>query len=66
MPDAQQGRAKFTGRNTVEVNGKTLQFSAAVIATGATAAVPNVKGLKARLSPGSCKCVRHNHGLETS
>ena len=30
----------------MEVNGKTLHFSAAVIATGATAAVPPIKGLK--------------------
>lgn len=36
----------FTGRNTVDVNGKTLKFSAAVIATGATAAIPPIKGLK--------------------
>lgn len=30
----------------MEVNGKTLHFSAAVIATGATPAVPPIKGLK--------------------
>ncbi len=40
------GRAKFTGKNTVEVNGKTLNFSKAVIATGGTAAIPNIPGLE--------------------
>ena len=39
------GRAQFTGKNTVEVNGKTLSFSKAVIATGGTAAIPNIPGL---------------------
>ena len=39
------GRARFTGRNTVEVNGKTLNFAKAVIATGATAAIPDIPGL---------------------
>eukprot|EP00753_Platysulcus_tardus_P010728 PLAT300.1.p1 GENE.PLAT300.1~~PLAT300.1.p1 ORF type:complete len:683 (+),score=331.18 PLAT300.1:33-2051(+) len=39
------GRGKFTGRNTVEVNGKTLTFAKAVIATGAAAAVPPIEGL---------------------
>lgn len=44
--DVFQGRAVFTGKNSVEVNGKTLQFSKAVIATGGTAAIPNIPGLK--------------------
>lgn len=39
------GRGKFTGHNTVEVNGKTLRFSKAVIATGGTAAIPPIPGL---------------------
>ena len=39
------GRAKFTGKHTIEVNGKTLNFSRAVIATGGTAARPNIPGL---------------------
>lgn len=39
------GRARFTGQSSVEVNGKTLQFSKAVIATGGTAAVPDIPGL---------------------
>ncbi|WP_163336086.1 mercuric reductase [Desulfopila sp. IMCC35008] len=39
------GRARFSGRNSVEVNGKTLNFKKAVVATGGTAAVPNIPGL---------------------
>jgi pyruvate/2-oxoglutarate dehydrogenase complex dihydrolipoamide dehydrogenase (E3) component len=39
------GRARFTGRHSVEVNGKTLHFAKAVIATGATAAIPDIPGL---------------------
>ena len=40
------GKGRFSGRNTIEVNGKTLTFSKAVVATGGTAAVPNIPGLK--------------------
>ncbi len=40
------GRAKFTGKNTIEVNGKTLRFAKAVVATGGTAAIPSIPGLK--------------------
>ncbi len=43
--DVYFGRARFTGRNTAEVNGKTLHFAKAVIATGATAAIPDIPGL---------------------
>ncbi len=39
------GRARFTGESTVEVNGETLTFSKAVIATGGSAAVPPIPGL---------------------
>ncbi len=39
------GDGRFSGPDTVEVEGKTLRFSKAVIATGARAAVPNVEGL---------------------
>lgn len=39
------GRARFTGPNTIEVNGKTLTFAKAVVATGGTAAIPNIQGL---------------------
>jgi pyruvate/2-oxoglutarate dehydrogenase complex dihydrolipoamide dehydrogenase (E3) component len=45
--DLFMGRGVFTGRNSIEVNGKTLTFAKAVIATGGTAAVPNIPGLAA-------------------
>jgi pyruvate/2-oxoglutarate dehydrogenase complex dihydrolipoamide dehydrogenase (E3) component len=44
--DIFQGRAVFTGKNSVEVNGRTLTFAKAVVATGGTAAIPNIPGLK--------------------
>lgn len=40
------GRGKFIGKNTLEVNGKRLHFSKAVVATGGTAAVPNIEGIQ--------------------
>jgi pyruvate/2-oxoglutarate dehydrogenase complex dihydrolipoamide dehydrogenase (E3) component len=40
------GKGKFSGQNTIEVNGKTLTFAKAVVATGGTAAVPNIPGLR--------------------
>jgi pyruvate/2-oxoglutarate dehydrogenase complex dihydrolipoamide dehydrogenase (E3) component len=43
--DLFMGRGVFTGKNTIEVNGKTLCFAKAVIATGGTAAIPNIQGL---------------------
>ena len=43
--DVFQGRGRFTGPNTVEVNGTTLRFKKAVIATGGRATVPDVPGL---------------------
>ncbi len=39
------GEGRFTGRNAIEVDGKILQFSKAVIATGARAAAPPIPGL---------------------
>ncbi len=39
------GAARFSSESTVEVNGKTLQFSKACIATGGRAAVPPIPGL---------------------
>lgn len=39
------GAARFTGRDRVEVDGRTLCFRRAVIATGARAAAPLVPGL---------------------
>ncbi len=41
------GDAAFTGRDTVEVAGKTLRFKRAAIATGARAAVLPIEGLEA-------------------
>jgi pyruvate/2-oxoglutarate dehydrogenase complex dihydrolipoamide dehydrogenase (E3) component len=43
--DLFMGKAVFTGKNSIEVNGKTLSFVKAVIATGGTAAIPNIPGL---------------------
>ena len=40
-----QGRGRFTGPNTIEVNGKSLQFRKAVVATGGRPAIPKVPGL---------------------
>ena len=39
------GSARFSGANTVEVNGQKLLYSRAVIATGARAIAPPIKGL---------------------
>ena len=44
--DVYIGEAKFTGRNTIEVGGKTLRFKKAVITTGARAVEPNITGLE--------------------
>jgi len=43
--DVYIGEAKFTGPESVEVAGTTLQFSKACIATGARAAAPPIPGL---------------------
>ncbi len=40
------GEGRFTGGDAVEVAGKTLRYSKAVIATGARAAEPSIPGLK--------------------
>lgn len=40
------GPARFTGPDTVEVGGRTLRFSKAVIATGARASAPPINGIK--------------------
>ena len=40
------GKGAFTGNNRIEVNGKSLKFAKAVVATGGTAAIPNIPGLK--------------------
>ena len=44
--DVFSGKGTFTGKHTIEVNGKTLTFAKAVIATGGTAAIPNIPGLQ--------------------
>lgn len=43
--DVYLGRARFTGPDTVEVDGTELRFARAVIATGARAAEPPIPGL---------------------
>lgn len=43
--DLFMGKGAFTGRNSIEVNGKTLKFAKAVVATGGTAAIPDIPGL---------------------
>ncbi len=43
--DVFMGRARFSGPDSVTVNGKTLRFKKAVIATGGTAAIPDIEGL---------------------
>lgn len=40
------GYGKFTSESTVEVNGQTLSFSKAVVATGGSPQIPGIKGLK--------------------
>ena len=40
------GKGTFTGPDRIEVDGKTLRFSKAVVATGARAAAPPIPGLK--------------------
>lgn len=39
------GEGRFTGANTVAIEGKTLQFAKAAICTGARAAAPPIEGL---------------------
>jgi len=43
--DVFNGRGVFTGPNTIEVNGKTLNFKKAVVATGGSPRVPPIPGL---------------------
>jgi pyruvate/2-oxoglutarate dehydrogenase complex dihydrolipoamide dehydrogenase (E3) component len=40
------GAGRFTGAYTIEVDGKTLRYKKAVIATGARAAAPAIEGLE--------------------
>jgi len=39
------GHGEFTGKNAIQVNGTTLKFSKACIATGAEPAIPPIEGL---------------------
>jgi pyruvate/2-oxoglutarate dehydrogenase complex dihydrolipoamide dehydrogenase (E3) component len=43
--DVYLGQARFCGRDSVEVDGRTLRFSRAVVATGARASAPPIPGL---------------------
>lgn len=40
-----QGAGRFTGPNTVEVNGQTVQAKKIIVATGSSAFVPPIEGL---------------------
>ncbi|HEY9621132.1 MAG TPA: mercuric reductase [Crinalium sp.] len=44
--DIYLGSGRFTGSETIEVDGQTLRFKKAVIATGAKASEPSIPGLK--------------------
>ncbi|CAB1105498.1 unnamed protein product [Ectocarpus sp. CCAP 1310/34] len=44
--DVYIGHGEFSSPNTVQVNGKTLKFKSAVVATGGSAALPPIPGLK--------------------
>ena len=43
--DVYLGSGRFSGPDTIEVDGRSLQFARAVIATGARATAPPIKGL---------------------
>lgn len=43
--DVFMGKGRFTSANTVEVNGKTLHFTKAIVATGGSPAIPNIPGI---------------------
>jgi pyruvate/2-oxoglutarate dehydrogenase complex dihydrolipoamide dehydrogenase (E3) component len=40
------GEGRFTSSNTLMVNGETLRFKKAIIATGARAVIPHIEGLE--------------------
>ena len=44
--DLYLGHAKFTGSNTVEINGKTISFLKACIATGGRPNIPDIEGIQ--------------------
>ena len=39
------GEAKITGKNSLEVNGETLEFDRLIIATGSSSFIPPIKGV---------------------
>jgi len=41
-----EGRAKFVSRNKIEVNGKTISAQKYIIATGSTASVTSIEGIR--------------------
>ena len=43
--DVYFGKGVFKSKNSIEINDQILQFSKAVVATGGTAAIPNIPGL---------------------
>jgi pyruvate/2-oxoglutarate dehydrogenase complex dihydrolipoamide dehydrogenase (E3) component len=43
--DVYLGSARFTGEDALEVDGQTLRFHRAVVATGARAAIPDIEGI---------------------
>ena len=45
--DVFMGAGRFTGANTVDVDGTTLEFSKAAVCTGGRAAAPPIQGLEA-------------------
>ena len=44
--DLYLGHAKFTGKNSVEINGKVISFTKACVATGGRPNIPDIQGLK--------------------
>ena len=44
--DVYLGEGRFSGSNTLEVDGRTLEFARAVVATGARAARPPIPGIE--------------------
>ena len=43
--DVLYGNAKFTGTNSIEINGSTIQFKRAIVCAGGRAAIPDIPGL---------------------
>jgi len=43
--DMYMGHANFLGKDTVEINGKTLTFLKCCIATGGRPNIPNIEGI---------------------